>query len=126
MKQTSLKIKNYTANVNVIDYDVKKRLLHFLLIVLGVLALSYVFILTNMVWSVVERRALTNEVQLLSSEVGDLELKYLSLSNSIDTTLSSSMGFKEIIKPNFATRKSLVRVNFNDGLNNIKLVKNEI
>ena len=126
MKQTSLKIKNYTANVNVIDYDVKKRLLHFLLIVLGVLALFYVLILTNMVWSVVERRALTNEVQLLSSEVGDLELKYLSLSNSIDTTLSSSMGFKEIIKPNFATRKSLVHITFDESLNNIKLVKNEI
>ena len=43
MKQTSLKIKNYTASVRVIDYDMRKRLLHFLLIVLGALALSYVF-----------------------------------------------------------------------------------
>ena len=125
MKQANLKIKNYTANVSVIDYDLKRRLLHFLLITFGALAVIYVVILTNMVWNVVERRALINEAVLLSSKVGELELKYLSLSNSIDNTLSASMGFKEITI-NFATRKSLVHITPDESLNNIKLVKNEI
>jgi hypothetical protein len=88
------------------NIEVEKVILHSMLSVIGGLAILYVLILGNMVFNIVQRKALEKEALALSNEVGSLELSYLSLSGSIDVALSSSMGFKEI-QPTFATRASL-------------------
>ena len=49
--------------------------------------------------------------RILSSEVSDLELNYLSMSNKVDLALGHSLGFTEI-KATFATRKSLGSLGF--------------
>ena len=77
-----------------------------MVLILAGLGLSYVLILGNMVFNIVERRGLDKEALTLSNEVGNLELSFLSLSGSVNSTLSSSMGFKEA-RVNFATRQSL-------------------
>ncbi|MEI7765070.1 MAG: hypothetical protein WCI93_00625 [bacterium] len=107
MKKAAQKIKNYAPNVNIVNNNnLEKRLLNILLASFGVCIFAYIFILGSITFNVVARQSLGSEVRSLSNEVGDLELRYLSLSNKIDLTMSSEMGFKEA-KTQFAVRKSL-------------------
>jgi len=73
---------------------------------LGALALCYVLFLGNMVFNIIERKALEVSARSLTNEVGDLESQYFTASNKIDINLAQSMGFKEIQKA-YAVRKSL-------------------
>lgn len=108
MRQATLQLKTRIQNTNIMsgNIEAKKVILNTMLSILAALILSYVLILGNIVFSIVERRALEKEMLSLSNEVSTLELSYLSVSKGVDMTLSSSMGFKET-KPTFATRKSL-------------------
>ncbi len=107
MRQASIKLKTYINNVDIIDNnDFARRTLHIMLMSLGALSLCYVLILGNMVFNIVERKALEKEALSLSNDVGALELSYLSLSNKVNLDLSYSLGFKEV-KAKFATRKSV-------------------
>ncbi|PIP69209.1 hypothetical protein CO033_00470 [Candidatus Nomurabacteria bacterium CG_4_9_14_0_2_um_filter_32_10] len=107
MRQASLKLKSYAGNVNIIDNgNLQKRILNMMLWMLGILALSYVFFLGNIVFNIVERKTLEVYAHTLSNDVGNLELEYLSLSQKVDLNLAYSLGFKEI-KTKFATRKTL-------------------
>jgi hypothetical protein len=107
MKAIAIKIKTYTGGVNIIDNnDLRKRIFSFMLMGLGALALCYVFLLGSMVFNIIERKGLEADARVLSNEVGDLELNYLSLSNKIDLNLSHSLGFNET-HAIFSTRQSL-------------------
>jgi hypothetical protein len=108
MRQAALQFKTRIGNANITNnnVEVRKVVLNIMLAVLAALAFWYVLILGNMIFSIVERRALEKEALSLTNEIGNLELTYLSVSNSIDLSLSSSMGFKET-KATFATRKAL-------------------
>ena len=127
MRQATIQLKTRIQNVNIMNnnIEVKKIILNVMLSVLAALALWYVFILGNMVFNIVQRRTLEKEVLTLTNEVRNLELSYLSVSNSVDLALSSSMGFKEI-KATFATRKSLGYGATLEALGSLKLAKNEI
>ncbi len=124
MRAMSLKIKIYAGNINVINNDMEKVALRFILWSLGALALLYVIFLANMVGNIVERRGLEAQARSLSSEVSSLELTYLSMSSGIDLPLSYSMGFKET-KASFATRKSL-GMDGNSSLGTTKILQNEL
>lgn len=107
MKQVTLKLKSYAGNVSILDNDaVQKRVLRVMLIALTTLVFLYVLFLGNMVKNIIERKSLELQARALSSEVGNLELTYLSMSNSVDLNLSYSLGFKDV-KAIFATRKAL-------------------
>ena len=97
----------HIRNAHIInDYNVERLALRFMLWSFGALGLAYVLILGNMVFNIVERKSLEKESLALSSEVSDMELSYLSISNNIDLNYSHALGFKETnIK--FATRKAL-------------------
>jgi hypothetical protein len=117
MKTASLKLKSYANNVSIIDNgNLQKRILNIMLWMLFALMGFYVFFLGNMVFNIVERKALEGRALVLSNEVGSLELEYLSMSKKIDLDLAYSLGFKEI-KTKFATRKTLGSIN---------IAKNEI
>jgi len=106
MKKITKKVKNYTDNINIIENDLNKKILHVLIFSFIFLVFSYAFILGNIVFSVVERKNLEAEAKNLSNEVAELELKYLSISSQVDPILSREMGFKET-QTHFAVRKSL-------------------
>jgi len=126
MKQASLKLKSYAGSINIVNnYIIQKRVLHILLWSFSVLAFCYVLILGNMIFNIIERRALETDTRSLSSEIGSLELQYLSASDKVDLTLAQSMGFKEI-KAKFATRKTLGYKSPNDSIGSIKLATNEL
>jgi len=118
MRQATLQLKTRIQNVNIMNNNVEIRqiILKVMFSILAALALWYVLILGNMVFDIAERRTLEKEMLTLANEVRNLELSYLSVSNTIDLDLSSSMGFKEA-KATFVTRKAL---------GSLKLAKHEI
>ena len=122
MRAATLKLKSYAAsvnaNVNIMNnnIEVQKVILRSILISFGALAIFYVLILGSMVFNIVERKSMEKEALTLTNDVGNLELSYLSLSKSVDLSLSSQMGYIAA-KPSFATRKSL---------GSIKVTSNEI
>lgn len=127
MKQASTKIKTHIQNVNIMNNNIEvgQVILRTMLSIFGALALCYVLILGNMVANIVQRKNLEKEALALSNEVNNLELSYLSVSNSVNLPLSISMGFKEA-KATFAVRKGLGVNITSDSLDNVKLANNEI
>ncbi len=127
MRQATLQLKTRIQNVNIMNnnIEIEKNILYTMIIIFATLVLLYVLILGNTVFSIVERRTLEKEMLSLTNEVGDLEVSYLAVSNSVDTNLSSTMGFKET-KATFATRKALGFNVSTDHLGSIKLANNEI
>ncbi len=113
------------GNVGVMNLNTKKFALHFILWSMGALAICYVLFLGNMVSNIVERRMLETRARSLSSEVGDLELTYLTLSNNIDLTFSHSLGFKET-ETTFATRKFLGFGTTPRSFESIKATQNDL
>ena len=126
MRQATLQLKTRIQNVNIMNnnIEVEKNILKTMLFILATLAIFYMLILGTMVFNIIERRTLEKEILTLSNEVGNLEVSYLAVSNSIDMNLSLAMGFKET-KATFATRKSL-GFNSSSNFGNIKLANNEI
>ena len=118
MKEASIKLKRNIQNAKVMNSNTEagRTILNSMLIFLLILTFAYVLILGNMVFNIVQRKALEKESLSLANDVSQLELSYLSVSSSVDMNLSSSMGFKET-KATFAIRKSL---------GSIKLANNEI
>ena len=127
MRQATRQLKTRIKNVDIMNNNIEvgKNILKTMIFILMALALFYVLILGNMVFNIVERKTLEKEMFALSNEIGELEVSYLSVSNSVDINLSSAMGFKET-KATFATRKSLGLNSNNIRLGNIKLTNNEI
>jgi len=119
MRSMAIKMKSYVGQVSVMNNNLQSRMLGFLVASLGILGISYVFLLGNMVFNIVERKSLEAESRTLANDVANLELSYLSLSSTIDLELSHSLGFKEV-KATYATRKAL------GSLPTTKLAKNEI
>ena len=120
----SLKFNNYIKGVNVIKNDIEKLILNLIIWSFGALALSYVLLLGNMVLNIVERQSLEARALVLTNEVRNLEVTYLSMSNDVDLDLSHSLGFKET-KPVFATRKSLGFIQ-STGSGNVKTAQNDL
>jgi hypothetical protein len=118
MRQATLQLKTRIQHIDIMNnnIEVRKIILNAMLSMFAVLAIWYVIILITMVVNIVERRTLEKKSLSLSSEVSNLELSYLSVSDSVDLPLSLSMGFVEA-HANFATRKSL---------GSLKLTNNEI
>lgn len=125
MRQISSKLNIYLKSVGVINNNIEKFILNIILLSFGALAFAYILFLGNMVTNIIERRGLEVNIRTLSSEVRDLELTYLSMSNNIDLSLSHSLGFKEA-KTTFATRKSLGLRFPNESFGNIKIAPNDL
>jgi hypothetical protein len=116
MKAIALKVKNYSSNVHIVNNNIQRSLLNFLLASLSGLMVLYTLFLCIMVFNIVERKATEAEIRTVSNDVSGMELSYLELSNKIDLNFSHSLGFKET-NTKFATRKSL---------GTIKIVNNDI
>lgn len=125
MKAINSKINTYVGSVGIINNDIEKIAFRFIVWSFGMLALLYVLFLGNMVSNIVERRSLEVQARNLSSEVGNLELTYLSMSSGIDLAFSYDKGFKET-KINFATRKSLGLGSTSAPISNVKNTQNDL
>ncbi len=125
MKQISSEINTYVKNMSIAS-SIEKVLFNVIIWIIGILAVTYLVFLGNMVKNIIERKALEADAKTLSTEVGDLELTYLSMSKNIDLNLSYSMGFKET-QATFATRKALGMGSSTGGsFLNVKTAKNDL
>ena len=84
MKAVAIKIKTYSGNVNIVNNNnLDRRILNAMLVSLGVLALCYVLFLGSMIFNIIGRKSAEVNASALSSQVGDLELQYLTMSSKI-------------------------------------------
>lgn len=93
-------------NITNNNIEVNRVILHSMLLATALLAILYIFILGNMVFDIVGRKAIEKNMLALSTEVGQLELTYLSMAGDLDPGMSGQMGFREA-QSTFATRRSL-------------------
>lgn len=104
MTAKNLKIQTDIINNNNLD----KRMFLGLFAVFAVLTVSYVYFIGAIVFNVLERKTVEADIRNLKSNVGHMELQYLSLNNSIDLALAHEKGFEEPKNLYFASRQSLV------------------
>ena|SRR5258708_30822578 len=96
MRQATIKIRTYAHSIHIVNNNnLEGRLLNLILVSLGALALAYVLILGNMVFNIIQRRTLEAQAHMLSNEVSELELTYLSQSNKIDLSFGYAKGRSE-------------------------------
>ena len=119
----SIKLNTYIRSLGVINNNIEKIALSFILWSFLALSIFYVLFLGSMVSNIAERKSLEKEALVLSNEVGSQELYYLSLWNDVDHSLSTSLGFSET-KAVFANRKSM---SFNaTSPSEVKISKNDL
>lgn len=133
MKQNILKINTYASSLSIINNsNLESKLFKLMLGILGILAISYIFIIGNITLNIIERTALLESEHSMSNELGDLELQYLALSSKVDLNLAYSLGFKEA-KASFATRSTagdtyalnFDKTHLSKNTSIVKLAKNE-
>ncbi len=107
MQEVKVKIKNYTESVAIVNHgNLRGQTLRIILGSMGLLALLYVIILGTMVYNIIQRKSLEASARVLTNEVAELELSYMSLSSNIDLNYSYALGFKELVNKEFAVRKT--------------------
>ncbi|MDD4988802.1 MAG: hypothetical protein PHV42_00010 [Candidatus Pacebacteria bacterium] len=72
-----------------------------------VLLCSYAYLLNHTIRNVVERQKSGERIASLSSGVGELESRYITLKDSITLDLASSLGFQTVQNPVFISRTAL-------------------
>lgn len=98
-------ISSLKMNTRIINNDnLMERFFRALCVTLGLLFLSYLYFLGSITFGIVERRALETQAKDLASEVSNLELQYLALSNKIDMRLAGTLGFAETKSARFVSR----------------------
>jgi hypothetical protein len=79
------------------DYAVIK----ILLILSGIFFISYVYLVSVVVFSVIERKVVENDIKALSSSIAQIEKTYLSAVESINLDVASAHGMSQPKKVTF-------------------------
>lgn len=97
---------------NTLSYDTGVQRIVFKTLVVSIVMLSicYIYFIGSITFNVLARKSLESNMREVGSRVSNLELSYLSLSNSIDKNFASSLGFVDATSPIFATRTLASRV----------------
>ena len=125
MRQINSKLNLYMKSVSIINNNIEKIILNFIIWSFGLLALVYILLLGNMVKNIIERQGFEAQARSFSNEVRNLEVTYLSMSNNVDLVSAYSMGFKET-KATFATRKALGLNISGEPFGSVKIAQNDL
>lgn len=68
----------------------------------------YVYAINQTVRNIVMRQKIQSELSVLTSNIGEMEFKYISLQNSIGLNKAYAMGFKDISSNTFVSREPSV------------------
>ena len=82
-----------------------KALFFIVLAVLLVTFFSYVYLVNKTIMNVVAREKVESNISSLSTTIGTLEYKYITLKNSVTLDLAYSKGFKEATPSQFIARQ---------------------
>ncbi len=97
--------KKYTQNI-IEDGNARKQIFRVLMGSLVALSLCYVYFIGSITFNVLARKSLETNLHDVGSHVSQLDLEYLSIANSVDAPLGSSLGFVDSKDTLFATRTS--------------------
>ncbi|MFA5933970.1 MAG: hypothetical protein WC795_01990 [Candidatus Paceibacterota bacterium] len=102
-------VQTIVAQTNIINNNnLPQRLFYLMFGVCIVLSFVYVYLIGSIIFNVLERKSVENQVRTIRSAVGNLELDYLSQNKTVDLSYAKSLGFEEPKNLYFASRKSLV------------------
>ncbi len=100
---TTKNIQNAIVN----DYFVQRQIFRILFTSFVLLSLCYVYFIGSITFNVLARKSLETSSRELASQVGELEVKAFTLSNSIDKSFAQAHGFVDAKGTIFAYRDSL-------------------
>jgi hypothetical protein len=98
-----MSVKTLKQNI-VSDYYTRKKIFRALISMIVVLSLCYVYFIGSTIFSVLARKSLETNAKELASRVGQLEVKYIQLSGSIDSEYGETIGFIDAGNMIFASR----------------------
>ncbi len=85
-------------------------------ILLSIILLSfalYVVFVNQTVRNVVKRQELQTNISALTTHIGELEFKYISMKNDVTIDKAYAMGFKDVAETKFESRKTIGEVALN-------------
>jgi hypothetical protein len=90
----------------------------FWALIIGIVVLMgfYIFLINKTVMNVAARGALEKNISAMNSKIGELEFKYISLKNKVNIELAYSMGFKDVLNPQYISLRTLGRVSTSDTI----------
>lgn len=92
------------------DTSIQLTVFKFLVLSLVLLSFIYIYFIGSITFNVLARKSIENNMREVGSRVNNLELTYLSVSNSVDKNFALSAGFVDADHPIFATRTDVSRV----------------
>ncbi len=102
------KAKAITNNIKGDSYT-QIILLKGLILSLVIFGLIYIYLISSITFNVLARKSLETSISSLSTDISQLELKYLNNTNMIDQNYATSNGYVEI-KHNIFTSRSITHV----------------
>lgn len=81
----------------------------FLAAVLAVSFALYAMFVQQTIRNVVARQALETEMSVLTTRIGELEFKYISMKNDVTIERAYQLGFHDVKETRFVSRKTLSR-----------------
>ena len=94
------KIKYFTRLVNAIEM----RIIYLAFIVLGVLAVAYVYFVASAIITTVVYKEVRSEIVLLNTQIADMEAEFLKTKNTFTYAFAQEKGFVTITDKKFITR----------------------
>lgn len=92
------------------DANVQRTIFKSLVASIVLLSVFYIYFIGSITFNVLARKSVESNMREVGSRVSNLELSYLSLSNSIDKNFALSSGFVDATSPIFAARTDISRV----------------
>lgn len=86
------------------DINTRKTILRILIATLVLLCLSYVYFIGSITFNILARKSLELSRKEIGNNVSQIELEYIKLSNSINATYGSEVGFVDAQNTIFASR----------------------
>lgn len=99
-------MKKATEITNEISTNSNTQVFLFKILISLILALSvlYIYMIGSITFNVIARKSLENTSRLLSSNISQLELDYLSNANQLNKSYASTIGFVDAKSNIFAVR----------------------
>ncbi len=85
----------------------RERIFWFLIVSILLVAGSYAFLLQKAIENVVQREKISEEIDIVSTRVGDLEIEYISLKNGINLEVARGRGFRDAVVTSYIGKKSV-------------------
>jgi len=106
-------LHNKKSNIAVLHLN--RKIFHGVLTVFLLTIFMYMYLVVQIVFNIIERKDIENEMRFSQSRIAQMELVYLDSSKDINLESALLQGLKEPIKVGYTTRKTTAR---NDLKNN--------